>query len=152
MRALRAAMTPEELAASLASLREWTARNPDRVSSSRRRRRERNWRVWRAYDQACHLKNTFGIGIERYREILAAQNGRCAICGSTEPRATVNAGPSARFCLDHDHRFSAKDPRGHRGLLCQPCNRGLAAFEDDVARMKKAIEYVHEHRTSTAGR
>jgi hypothetical protein len=29
-----------------------------------------------------------------------------------------------------------------RGLLCMKCNSGLGYFEDEVKRMKKAIDYL----------
>jgi len=66
----------------------------------------------------------YGITIEDYDAMLAAQGGGCAIC-HTPPR-------SKRLHVDHDHA----DGRV-RGLLCYHCNRtighiearGLAAFE-----------------------
>lgn len=60
------------------------------------------------------------------------QNGRCAICESADP----GAGKS-RFAVDHDHVTGRV-----RGLLCNPCNKGLGMFQDSPMRLKRAAEYV----------
>lgn len=52
----------------------------------------------------------------QYEAMLAAQNGRCAICLS--PPAS-----SRRFDIDHDHRRLTI-----RGLLCPRCNRALHSW------------------------
>lgn len=63
--------------------------------------------------------------------IYAKAQGACAICG-TEPQR--------RFLhLDHDHKTGKA-----RGLLCVNCNTALGHFKDDVARLKKAIEYLED--------
>ena len=31
-------------------------------------------------------------------------------------------------------------------MLCLPCNTGLGHFNDDVAVMQKAIDYLNRHR------
>jgi hypothetical protein len=79
-----------------------------------------------------HLKDRYGITIEEYDLLVQAQNGRCAICGTTNP-----GGRKVRFCVDHDH-ITGKI----RGLLCSPCNRALGGFHDDPQLLRVAINYL----------
>jgi hypothetical protein len=74
--------------------------------------------------------------------MLAAQGGRCAICGSTDPRG----GDGASFAVDHDHACCPANRRSYgkclRGLLCHPCNQGLGMFRDDPAVARAAADYL----------
>jgi hypothetical protein len=65
-----------------------------------------------------HLRRAYGISIEEYNVILAAQGGVCAVC--KQPPVTVarrvgmrGGGNLVRFSVDHDHVTGAV-----RGLLC----------------------------------
>lgn len=58
-----------------------------------------------------HLMVTYGITLEDYDRMLAAQGGACKACGSTSP------GRRKHFDVDHDHATGEI-----RGLLCSPCN------------------------------
>lgn len=80
---------------------------------------------------------TYGVTSEQFDEMLAAQDGRCEICGDT-------AGARA-FHIDHDHRTGAV-----RGLLRGPCNSGLGLFGDDQARLQAAIDYLSAHTTESS--
>lgn len=88
----------------------------------------------------------YGITTDQYDELLAAQGGGCAICGTTNPRGR------GRFHVDHDH---ACCPGQYscggcvRGLLCGACNPGLGAFGDDPDRLIAAAAYL---LTSMEGR
>nr|WP_284290868.1 ubiquitin-like protein Pup [Angustibacter aerolatus] len=63
--------------------------------------------------------------------------------GRPDARGTLGTCPICRRSLgerphvDHDHVSGAV-----RGLLCFTCNAGLGNFADDVARLRRAIEYV----------
>jgi predicted nucleic acid-binding Zn ribbon protein len=74
------------------------------------------------------------LGLEPgdYERLLVAQEGRCAICGATEP-----GGRGGRFHVDHDHATGRV-----RGLLCHGCNVGIGMLHDDPAVMRAAISYV----------
>ena len=61
-----------------------------------------------------------------FDELLAAQEGRCAICGAADPQH-----------LDHDHRTGWV-----RGILCFNCNGGLEQFRDSSELLAEAIKYL----------
>lgn len=67
-----------------------------------------------------------------YNRLLAAQGGVCAIC--------------EQKCPEQPRLSSDMDPgtRTIRGLVCQPCRRGLKDFGRDAARLVAAIEYLKE--------
>lgn len=61
--------------------------------------------------------------------MLSEQNGRCANCAK-----------ESKLVVDHSHTTGRV-----RQLLCNKCNTGLGAFEDDALRMRNAVAYVHLH-------
>lgn len=90
----------------------------------------RNWqRANPERRRATELKHKFGITVEQYNKMLAAQGGTCAICASTPGLR--------RLAVDHDHETGIV-----RGLLCGPCNRALGMFRDDPALLAAAIRYL----------
>ena len=85
-----------------------------------------------------NLKRYYGITLDDYLEILEAQNGRCAICGTDVPSG------KGTFHVDHCH-----DSGQVRGLLCHSCNVGLGHFKDQESLLLKAALYLHNHRDHT---
>lgn len=81
------------------------------------------------------LRRSHSIGVSEYNSMLFQQDGKCAICGTTDPRGRKNV-----FHVDHDHK-SGKI----RGLLCHNCNLAIGLLEDDVNRIRKAANYVERH-------
>jgi hypothetical protein len=45
------------------------------------------------------------------------------------------------WVLDHCH-----DTETFRGWLCHHCNTGLGSFSDDLARLKKAVDYLEGNK------
>lgn len=68
------------------------------------------------------------ISVNEYYALCETQDWRCAICKEV---------PKRRLCIDHCH-VKVK----FRGLLCDPCNKGLGHFRDDPAKLEAAIEYL----------
>jgi hypothetical protein len=85
----------------------------------------------------------YRITLEALERLLHEQDGRCAICG--KPWQCCKPAKRARdenlflhhLSVDHNHESGRV-----RGLLCNPCNTGLGAFEEDPARFLSAIEYL----------
>lgn len=97
------------------------------VTCSRRRRQlgDRNQR----------LQETYGITADDYALLLAAQDGRCAICYGKRP---------GNLDVDHDHKLG-NCREAVRGLLCKRCNRRLLpAALDTVDLLYRAIDYLLE--------
>jgi hypothetical protein len=89
--------------------------------------RERALR-WRRY---THLIRKYGITADQYDEMLAAQDGGCAICH------TALDCIGRRLAVDHDA------DSGHvRGLLCSQCNRAIGQLAHDPERIRRAAEYL----------
>lgn len=51
--------------------------------------------------------------------------------------------PSNKYYLDHDW-----DTQEFRGWLCNKCNSGLGALNDDVETLERAIKYLKERKGS----
>lgn len=88
--------------------------------------------------RAHRLKNKFGISVQQYDAMYAAQGGVCAICGSAETK--VIRGQVQRLAVDHDHTTGKV-----RGLLCHVCNVALGMLRDSPKLLQKALEYVQHH-------
>jgi len=79
-----------------------------------------------------HLKKYYGIALDQYDAMLAAQDNACAICRSTDAMDRWG-----RFHVDHNHETGVV-----RGLLCGNCNTALGKMKDDPARLQAAITYL----------
>lgn len=91
--------------------------------------------------RAANLRHFYGITLDHFERLLAAQGGGCAICGTTVP------GGHGGFHVDHDHSCCpGKRACGGcvRGLLCHSCNTGIGSLGDCVERLASAVEYLLE--------
>lgn len=85
------------------------------------------------YSKERHLKTLYGISLADYDALLAAQNGRCAICFDL---------PGARkLAVDHCHQTGKI-----RGLLCQTCNTGMGQLRDSPELCERAAQYLRRAR------
>jgi hypothetical protein len=85
------------------------------------------------WDRAVKLKRRFGLTVEVYDALLAAQDGVCAICKQPQPGGH-------RLAVDHDHTTGQL-----RGLLCSKCNRALGSIEHPGEWGERAAEYLRVH-------
>lgn len=90
-----------------------------------KRTRETVMRLYGGY-RHYRLKQRYGIGAVEVDEMIAAQDGVCALCG--ERPATQ---------VDHDHATGKV-----RGILCLRCNAALGAAHDDPQILRAAIRYL----------
>lgn len=80
--------------------------------------------------RARNWKKNYGITPERYEEMKRAQNGRCAICGGTNPSGV-------ELAVDHDHETGQL-----RALLCHACNLMLGNGADNPSRLEAGAAYL----------
>lgn len=86
----------------------------------------------RAIEVAKHQRRRlYGVTDEQYRQMVDAQSGACAVCGSTQ-----------RLCIDHNHATGAI-----RELLCDPCNKVLGLAAEDPTRLRGLAAYLEKHST-----
>lgn len=79
----------------------------------------------KAHKWRNHLKRNYGITPADFNSMKEHQHGQCAICQK-----------KTRLNVDHNHKTGIV-----RGLLCNRCNRRLAAI-DDRDWMVQALAYV----------
>jgi hypothetical protein len=89
----------------------------------------------------AYLKKQYGITVEQYEEMLAAQGGACAICGRTEDGIHPRTGKPRRLAVDHCH-----DTGRVRGLLCLACNSAIGLLRHDEEVLLLALEYLRRFR------
>lgn len=95
----------------------------------------KNWRKSNPEQRKYNvLKCATGVTKEQYIDLLQAQDGKCAICG------TGIEENNRRLSVDHCH-----DDNIVRGLLCTKCNFGLGYFNDNENLLLKAINYLHNN-------
>ena len=87
----------------------------------------------REIEHRSYLKTRYGITLEQFNEILARQDGCCAICGTDDPGW-------GKWHVDHCHETGIV-----RGLLCHPCNTGMGMLRDSKSLLRKAIAYLEEY-------
>jgi hypothetical protein len=93
----------------------WRQQNPDKA---------------RAAIRSWSLRRKFGITVDQYDAMHAAQSGQCAICGRPERML------AKRLAVDHDH-----DTGVIRGLLCGPCNV-VVGYLENPSWSEKARAYL----------
>lgn len=83
---------------------------------------------------------------EEFEAQLAAQDGQCYLCGR-EQTHKAKYGAIKRLAIDHDHDHCEQGcPECFRKLLCDSCNQGLGLFQDNPKLLRKAADYIEEHR------
>jgi hypothetical protein len=68
----------------------------------------------------------YGLALDEYEQMLANQDGVCAICHRDRP-----------LVVDHCH-----DSDEVRGLLCSPCNTAIGLLGEDLDRFLDAVAYL----------
>jgi len=79
------------------------------------------------------LKEHYGLTLEQYEILAAAQGNVCAICKQPQ----INGRP---LSVDHNHTTEE-----NRGLLCDTCNFLLGHAKDSILLLSSAIEYLNRY-------
>lgn len=87
--------------------------------------------------RAWRIQYAYGLSLEQFEALLAAQGGRCAICRTDTP---PGEGRKGVWNVDHCHKTGAV-----RGILCAWCNSGLGYMRDDPEALRNAIAYLELH-------
>jgi len=82
------------------------------------------------------ILKVYGISDEDYCRMLAAQNGKCVVCGR-ENSGYVKNGEYTRMYVDHDHATGKI-----RGLLCRTCNSAIGFAQDNPEILEKLSKYL----------
>ena len=75
----------------------------------------------------------YGITPEDYNRMLEEQEGKCAICQSTDSEHPI----TELLVVDHCHLTGKV-----RGLLCNTCNRGIGFMREETDRLLNAAVYL----------
>ena len=84
----------------------------------------------------------YGLTLEEYGIMLAAQDGKCAVC-RTPAGECQNQYGSIPLAVDHDHVTGKV-----RGLLCMKCNRAAGFLQDDPEIVRNLATYLSTHADS----
>ncbi len=90
-------------------------------------------------EKARGLRDSFGISIEQFNQMLLSQKGCCSICDL--PETASRNGKIKALAVDHDHETGVI-----RSLLCTKCNVALGAVNDSEDHLQKMISYLKKHR------
>lgn len=73
--------------------------------------------------------NKYGVTEQEIHKLFSHMT--CHICGTDKHRRRMN--------IDHCHTTGKV-----RGLLCDPCNKGIGNFKDSIELLEKAKQYLND--------
>jgi hypothetical protein len=94
----------------------------------------------KVYNKTYRLKKKYDLTLEQHNEMLAKQNGCCAIC--KRPQSEFKR----ELAVDHHHTTGKV-----RGLLCYACNTHIAGFDNmkeyfagkNISILRTIVEYLN---------
>jgi len=133
-------------------------RTPEQQAEHNRRRRERYakdkayreklkqqskeyWAKFPEKKKKSRIRGQYDMSMEDFEELMALQNGACAICGHSD-MSDKNIFP----VVDHCHESGKV-----RGLLCMNCNQGLGKFKDSTSNLTAAMAYLIRNKPLNLG-
>lgn len=139
-----------------AQQRNWRTENKNKITGYNKKNRERILKTDPEYDKkhylrykerrvgkdwAYSIKAKYGLTVEQYENILAAQGYKCAICQRDTSQIYKS---KSRLSVDHDHITGAV-----RGILCTGCNGRLlpsiGESAETAARLFFYLTKKHEY-------
>jgi hypothetical protein len=82
----------------------------------------------------------YGLSLETYNVMLAAQNGVCAICKNPETGKTPYGKDLKPLSVDHNHETNEV-----RGLLCTQCNYMIGHCQEDREVLLAGVAYLDKY-------
>ena len=119
----------------LGKTKEWVEKERDRVNSYNKKTYRSLTEEEKILRNRKYHLSTYGLTLEKYDEMLNIQGGVCACCGEKETNSSKKY-----LCVDHCHKTGRA-----RSLLCDRCNRGIGALNDDLDILRKAVLYLEEY-------
>lgn len=110
-----------------------------------RQRRQENHEHHALKDRKRTLRRFYGMTLEDYDDMLAAQGGGCAGCGASRstlklPKGQSDRGARGRLHIDHCHATGIV-----RGILCNGCNAALGQVKDNPATLRVLADYLERN-------
>lgn len=97
-------------------------------------KRMREWRIKSPrLAKSADLKKSFGITIADYDEMLARQQGVCAVCHRAPGKKAL--------AVDHNHATGKV-----RSLLCHGCNTAIGLLDENPERCRLVAQYLESHQ------
>lgn len=128
-----------------AESRRYYAANREKILEKQKRYRIENAERVAAYarENGTHQrrKSKYGISRDQFLEMLQAQVGGCAICG------TALDEKSGR--VDHDHSCCGAQRACQsciRSILCDFCNQGIGFFREQPELLTVGIAYLESYK------
>lgn len=126
--AAKAARNAADPASNRERARRWQQQNSERYRAKQQQYVDEGRK--QAWNRKSYLKRRYGLTLEQYDEMLAAQGGVCAICRKPRPEERT-------LHIDHDHQTGKI-----RGLLCFRCNNALGDFDEEYELFVRAADYL----------
>ncbi len=124
-----------------ASVSKWHKKNPEKVKEisrrSYRKLRDTNPELAKERARKNKLWTKYRLTPEQEKEMLDEQEHKCKICKKHENEI-------GRLVPDHNHITKRV-----RGMLCDPCNRGLGQVCESIQILKAMIKYLEEDQNQS---
>jgi len=116
--------------------KEYQKKNKEYFARHSQEYRDRNGNTYKERARNSKYKMTYGITVEDYNTMFKEQEGKCLICKGTDSFSR-----SKHLHVDHCHKTGKV-----RGLLCNKCNQGIGAFNDNIKLLEVAITYLNNNK------
>lgn len=88
----------------------------------------------------AYYRRNYGIDDSTLQSMKEEQDNKCYLCG-LDGFVMNSKVHKEKLVVDHDHETGK-----NRKLLCHNCNRALGLFKDNPEVLRKAADYVEEHK------
>lgn len=89
----------------------------------------------RDYAKWLRIKKEYGMSKKEFYLMLNVQNKKCSICEYDLTEKNTH--------IDHCHKTKKV-----RSLLCSRCNQAIGLLDENICRMRKAIQYLEQYNAT----